>query len=93
MCKKPYFIKKLTYRTSILPISTNEFLPVGSTNILFEFDHYQINQILENCCYLFTMEDILEHVELWRNTHVNNVFAILSEVFDDMDTDFDFLMT
>ena len=83
--------KLLSYRASILPASTNEFIPVGSTNVLFEFDHYQINQILENCCYVFTMDDLLEYVELWRNTHANNVMDILAEVFDDVDPNFDHL--
>ena len=72
--------KLLSYRASILPASTNEFIPVGSTNVLFEFDHYQINQILENCCYVFTMDDLLEYVDLWRNTYANNVMDILGEV-------------
>ena len=53
--------KLLTYRASIFPTSTDEFLPVGSTNVLFEFDHYQINQVLQNCVYIFTMENLLEH--------------------------------
>ena len=57
----------------------------------FEFDHYQIKQVVENCCYVYTMDDLLEYVELWRNTHANNVMATLAEVFDDIDPNYDHL--
>ena len=83
--------KLLNYRASILPARTNEFIPVGSTNVLFEFDHYQIKQVVENCCYVYTMDDLLEYVELWRNTHASNVMATLAEVFDDIDPNYDHL--
>ncbi len=32
--------KLLAYRNTLLPSSTNEFIPIGSTAILYEFDHY-----------------------------------------------------
>ena len=35
------------------------------------------------------MDDLLEYVELWRNTHANNVMDILAEVFDDVNPNFD----
>ena len=41
--------KLFQYRESLLPSSTDEFIPVGSTGILFEFNYYQINQVLKNC--------------------------------------------
>ena len=31
------------------------------------------------------MNDIINCVELWRNTHANMVYTILNEVFNDMD--------
>lgn len=78
--------KLLDYRASLLPTSTEEFIPVSSTAILFEFDHYQINQVLDNCDHLFDMNDIISCVELWRNIHANNVYVALSQVFEDMDS-------
>ncbi len=77
--------KLLNYRTSLIPATTEQFLPVGSIGILFEFDHYQIEQVLANCTHLFTMNDIVSCVELWRNVHANMVYTILNEVFKDMD--------
>ena len=77
--------KLLQYRDSLLPSSTAEFIPVGSTGIFFEFGHYQIAQVLQNCDHLFTIVDIVDCVEIWRNVHANNIFNAMSEVFDDMD--------
>lgn len=78
--------KLLQYRDSLLPSSTAEFIPIGSTGIFFEFGHYQIAQVLQNCDHLFTIVDIVDCVEIWRNVLGNNIFSAMSEVFDDMDT-------
>ena len=76
----------MQYRERLLPSSTDEFIPVGSTGILFEFDHYQITQVLKNCDNIFNMNDITDCVEVWRHVHANNIFKCMSEVFDDMDS-------
>ncbi len=78
--------KLFQYRESLLPSSTDEFIPVGSTGILFEFDYYQINQVLKNCDNIFNINDITDCVEVWRHEHANNTFKCMSEVFDDMDS-------
>ena len=78
--------KKLShYRASLLPSSTDEFMPVGLNGILFEFDQYHITQVLQNCDHIFNITDIVNYVEIWRNTHANNILKCLNEVFDDMD--------
>ena len=76
--------KLVRYRTSLLPKSVSEFIPVGTLNIFFEFGFYQIEQILKNCHQLFTIEDILSRTELWRHVHANNVYKILYETFKDI---------
>lgn len=76
--------KLQAYRDKLLP-KDNEFIPVGSAMILQEFDHYQINQVLDKCAMLFNINDITKNVELWHSVHANNVFVALSEVFADMD--------
>ena len=53
--------------------------------MFFEFGHNQIAQVLQNCDHLFTIVDIVDCVEIWRNVHANNIFSAVSEVFDDMD--------
>ena len=69
----------MQYRESLLQSSTDVFIPAGSTGILFEFDHYQISQVLRNCV------NITNQVEVWRHVHANNIFKCMSEVFDDME--------
>ena len=83
--KEMLYQKLNEYRRSLLPNRNDHFIPVGSLNILFEFGFYQISQVMKNCHQLFTLEDIVQHVELWRHVHVNNVYMVLSQTFDDMD--------
>ena len=62
--QKEMFHQKLNeYRRSLLPNRNDHFLPVGSLNLLFEFGFYQISQVMKNCHQLFTLEDIVQHVE------------------------------
>ena len=51
--------KLLAYRSTLLPNSTKEFLPVGTTVILHEFDYHHINQVMSKCEHLFTIEDVI----------------------------------
>ena len=41
--------------------------------------------MLDNCAQLFSINDIINNIELWRNAHVNDVYMMLSEIFEDMD--------
>ena len=77
--------KLKAYRASLLPKRTREFIPVSSTSILFEFNFYQIKQVLENCQYLFNITDIMKYIDLWRAIHANNVYLALFPVFEDME--------
>jgi hypothetical protein len=47
--------------------------------VFFEFSQFQISQVLNNCEHLFTLTDILEHVEIWRHVHANVLFTLLLE--------------
>ena len=76
--------KLVRYRKSLLPKNVKEFIPVGTSSVLFEFGFYQIEQVMNNCHALFNMEDILSKVELWRHVHANNIYVMLSETFKDM---------
>lgn len=79
--------KLLAYRKTQIPKTVTEFMPVGPPNVFFEFGQFQIDQVLNNCKHLFTMPDILEHVEIWRYINANNIFFALNETFGDMDKD------
>eukprot|EP00112_Aurelia_sp_Birch-Aquarium-sp1_P008878 Seg199.13 transcript_id=Seg199.13/GoldUCD/mRNA.D3Y31 product="putative ATP-dependent RNA helicase R290" protein_id=Seg199.13/GoldUCD/D3Y31 len=75
----------INYRAMLLPSNTDQFIPVGSSGILLEFGNYHINQVLQHCDHLFTMDDIITCIELWRNSHAKNIFLALNEVFRDME--------
>jgi hypothetical protein len=50
-----------------------------------EFSHYQVCQISNNANKLFSIEDIMNCIEIWRREHVQIVLNLLSEVFGDID--------
>ena len=41
--------------------------------------------MLEHCDKLFTISDIYNYVEIWRQVHANNILAIIEEIFQDTD--------
>ena len=49
------------------------------------FSNFQINQILTQADRLFSLEDIMCHVEIWRKEHAFKILFILNEVFNDVD--------
>ena len=40
---------------------------------------------MENCHRLFPIDNILQHVEIWRHVHASNVCLALHETVGDMD--------
>jgi hypothetical protein len=54
------------------------------TNLL-EFNNFHINQVLNNCYKLFTVNDILQNVEIWRHVHAFEILNIINRVFGDVD--------
>lgn len=73
----PLFEKFIGYsgkiHTAELPIFLNQF----ST--------FQINQILSGAHSLFSINDIVSHVEIWKRDHALQVYKTLHDVFNDMD--------
>ena len=49
------------------------------------FSSFQINQILNNIDHLFTLDDIMQYVEIWRKEHAYKVLLLIREIFDDVD--------
>jgi hypothetical protein len=54
-------------------------------NILMEFNSFHINQVLEHCNNLFTVQDIVDLVEIWRMQYAIGVLQVLNNVFGDVD--------
>lgn len=54
----------------------NKFISEANThnqvicpNNLLEFNNFHFNQVLKKCHKLFTVNDILQNVEIWRHVH------------------------
>ena len=62
----------------VLQVETKTML--SCFNVLLEFNAFYINQVLKKCHQLFTMKDILHHVEIWRYKYAR---AIMSDTFGD----------
>lgn len=57
---------------------------VSCPNILLEFNAYHIEQVVENCSRLFTLENILCHVEIWRHCYAAGIQRLIKETFGDI---------
>ena len=58
-------------------------------NVWLEFNDFQINQVLSQCEFLFTLDDVLDFVEIWKNLHAEKVLLCVHEVFHDFEIQFD----
>lgn len=58
---------------------------VSCPNILLEFNKFHIRQVLANCHLLFTLKDVFEHIEIWRNQYAYIILQIIAEVFNDIE--------
>lgn len=59
---------------------------VTCPNVLLEFNSFHINQIVRNCHSIFTLRDVSEVVEIWRQKYAVAISNILSDNFGDIDT-------
>ena len=57
---------------------------IALSSLHSEFYSYQINQVLTNCQYLFTLEDVYNYVEIWRKVHALSILSMLNKVFCDI---------
>ena len=58
---------------------------VTCPNYLLDFNAFHNDEVVANCHRLFTIEDILGAVEIWRHQYARAVLQLLSEVFGDID--------
>ena len=59
---------------------------VTCPNVLLEFNSFHINQIVRNCHSIFTLRDVSEVVEIWRQKYAVAIINILSDIFGDIGT-------
>lgn len=53
-------------------------------NFFLEFTKTQIEQVLEHCACIASIDDVKRCAEIWQHKHAVEVCKIFSEVFDDM---------
>ena len=54
---------------------------VGFPTSLMQFGESQIQEIMENCIVLFTVSDMMEHVNVWQHKHMQYMFLRLSMMY------------
>ena len=52
-----------------------------------EFYSFHINQVLTNCQFLFTLDDVYRYVEIWRKVYALNILYSIDKVFGDIKED------
>ncbi len=57
---------------------------ISLSSLHSEFYSYQVNQVLTNCQYLFTLENVYNYVEIWRKVHALSILSMLNKVFCDI---------
>ena len=60
-----------------------EFKTLIDIKFLIGFTVQQISQVLDNCDKLFSIDDILTHVEIWDIKHAHNILGMIAETFGD----------
>lgn len=53
--------------------------------VLLEFNSFHIQQIVNNCNVIFTVKNVSEVVEIWRDKYAIAVIKILHNIFGDID--------
>lgn len=58
---------------------------VSAVNLMHEFTSFHIQQVLENCDKIATLQDVEEFVEIWRKEHGRSILVAVNKVFGDID--------
>lgn len=74
--------KKLLINTAKKVANTQMHLHVPA-EMLIGFGSVQIDQVLEKCDYIFTIEDVYKLVEIWHHDHASSIYNIICQVCGD----------
>ena len=75
----------IVLRNSLIEKQSNELLnTVSLPSSLVEFGSVQIRQVLDNCHRIFSVEDVENHVEVWRKQHAHGILQAINDVFGDI---------
>ena len=71
-------------KLSLLPEPENAKF-VSYPNTVFEFTNLQVTQAVNNCHKIFSLQDVKDNVEIWRNKYAANILAVIHHVFKDFE--------
>jgi hypothetical protein len=57
---------------------------VTCPNHILEFNNFHINEVIKSCYKLFTIEDIISNVEIWRHQYAIGILQQINDVFGDI---------
>ena len=77
--KKLDAMKKTLSRDSIAIKEHNTFI-VGCPTKLLEFGTDQIQQVIDKAEHIFSISDVLKHVDIWQRKHAVSVLQILNQL-------------
>jgi hypothetical protein len=70
----------MSYKMQLIEMEVNTMTSsVGIPNVFLEFGGMQISQVLNTCHKLFTIDDVIENVEIWRKNHALGILEVIYE--------------
>lgn len=59
-------------------------LTTSNIKFLLGFSELQIDQVLKNCDKLFSIDDVVNYVEMWDIKHAHKIMNIIAQAFGDI---------
>lgn len=72
----------------LLKKSNDQVKTLTDPQFLLGFSEVQIGQVLKHCESIFSIQDVLDKVEIWELKHAQFIVQLLSQMFGDLE-DFD----
>ena len=70
--------KLISYKEQYRRLISTRAKPISRPGIFIEFGDVQVHQIITCCEFLFDLDDILDHIEIWRIVHAKNILVMLA---------------
>ena len=78
-------LKKTLFKDSIAIKERNASI-IGCPTTLLEFGTVQIQQVVDNAEHIFSVSDVLKHVDIWQRKHAVSVLKIFESTFNDVES-------
>ena len=63
-----------------------ELKSLTNLNVLLGFSELQVEQVINSCDSLFSLDDICDNVEIWDMKHAHRIMNMINHVFGDVST-------